>query len=491
VFSGDKKATATERLVKLDGTVKWFLETPPKNGSGLTDELAFSLRTTLQSLQRLIAWQESSAAHSFWPSGKAHPTFSFLSTNVVENFFSIIRSKFRYPSLLMYATAYHAAYRYLVWRLAPDSGCPQFKAPIGQAYGNVEGIAFSFKSDVRMWSPSEKTAEIKKTLAKNTAGISEHQHQRLTQVALEIAARLRPTRKALTIREATCKKRPGRCNLILCESKGCPRMFTYAGAYQSHKTRCHPELSPPETLVQSADNDYDDNEAVEEEDDVDEANPVTANTAENAWRAAAVDVETTGRSTKARIVQIAARTADGFTFNELVKPPPGTTWEAKAVQLTGISERTVANARPFADVIKDFIAWLERLNCDEILLVGHNSRRFDRHRFAYEFSQLPAVSPRTGERTMPSNWHWADSRDLAHARFPGQSAKLAVVRVFLSGFFFFLALLSHTQPALSAIFDRERTCTRRPLRCECYVERDQVPSLPQGGLCRQDRRRSR
>ena len=420
VFSGDKAMTAAERLGKLDATIKWFFDTP-KNGTGLTDELAFSLRTTATSLRRLVVWQES-PVNSFWPSHTAHPIFSFLSTNVVENFFSIIRSKFRYPSLVMYATAYHAAYHYLVWRLAPDSGCPQFKAPIGQAYGNADGIAFSFKTDVQHWSPKEKEDAVKKTYAENTVGISsKDEHARLTQAALEIAARLRPTRKLLTIREATCKKRPGRCHLVLCEAKGCPRMFTYAGAYATHKTRCHPELSDRSAVT----SEKEDGDAIANDEGDDDVNPVTYDTVELDWMAVAIDTETTGRSGTARIVQLAARTANGSAvFNELIKPPPDTTWEAGAVQLTGINASTVKHAQPFAVVIAKFMSWLERLNCDQVLLVGHNVLAFDRHRFAYEFSLLP------GDRSVPpSNWHWADSLALARARFPNaKSNSLEAVR---------------------------------------------------------------
>jgi len=352
----------------------------------------------------------------------AHPIFSFLSTNMVENFFSIIRSKFRYPSLAMYATAYHAAYNYLVWRLSPDSGCPQFKAPIGQAYGNAEGIAFSFKTDVRHWSPSEKETAIKKTYVDNTTGISSKDEQdRLTQAALEIAARLRPTRKLLTIREATCKKRPGRCHLVLCEAKGCPRMFTYAGAYATHKTRCHPELSDGSAVT----SEKEDGDAIAaDEGDDDAGNPVTYDTVELDWVVVIIDVETTGRSKTARIVQLAARTANGSAFfNKLVKPPPGTIWEAGAVRVTGITASTVKHAEPFAVVITKFMSWLERLNCEHVLLVGHNAHLFDRHGFAYEFSLLP------GDRSVPpSNWHWADSLALARARFPGEPASLEAVR---------------------------------------------------------------
>jgi hypothetical protein len=293
VFSGDKTMTAAQRLVQLDTTVTWFLDTP-KNGVGLTDEVAYSLRTTTSSLRRLVEWQEQ-PSNRLWPSHTAHTVFSFLSTNVVENFFSIVRAKFRYPSLLMYATAYRAAYHYLVWRLAPDSGCPQFKAPIGMAYGNVEGIAFSFKSDVQNWSPSAKAAAIKEMHAVNTANISsDEEHERLVQTALEIASRLRPTRKLLTIREATCKKRPGRCHLVLCEAKGCPRMFTYAGAYATHKARCHPELmaSAPAACIGDADADADADAAVAEENE-DASNAITRDSAELDWAVVIVDVETT------------------------------------------------------------------------------------------------------------------------------------------------------------------------------------------------------
>jgi DNA polymerase III epsilon subunit-like protein len=172
-------------------------------------------------------------------------------------------------------------------------------------------------------------------------------------------------------------------------------MFTYAGAYATHKARCHPELmaSAPAACIGDADADADADAAVAEENE-DASNAITRDSAELDWAVVIVDVETTGCTGTARITQIAARTANGMSvFNELVKPPPGTFWSAEAKKLNGIDERKVEHARPFKDVIAHFMAWLERLDFDHILFAGHNVLSFDRHRLAYEFSQLPCCWP--------------------------------------------------------------------------------------------------
>lgn len=93
------------------------------------------------------------------------------------------------------------------------------------------------------------------------------------------------------------------------------------------------------------------------------------------------------------------------------------------VRITGINADTVKHAQPFGVVIGNFMSWLERLNCDHVLLVAHNAG-FDRARFAYEFSLLP------GDRSVtPSNWHWADSLALARSRFgTAESNSLEAVR---------------------------------------------------------------
>jgi len=123
-----------------------------------------------------------------------------------------------------------------------------------------------------------------------------------------------------------------------------------------------------------------------------------------------VDVETTGRSKTARMTQLAARTANGSsTFNQLIRPPQGAVWEAGAVRVNGINAHTVKDAPMFDQAIVKFLSWLERLNCDHVLLVAHNAT-FDRLRFDFEFSLLP-----DGRSASPSNWHWADSLALARA----------------------------------------------------------------------------
>ena len=133
-FSGDvaagRNTSVIQRLEKLQCALEYF--SLATGTCAISRELREHLHTTIVSLQTLVAWQQRSD-NSLWPSRKACNVWSFLSTLIVENFFSIIRLKHRYPSLELYAVTYYAAYNYLVWRLSTDTFCPQFKnEPLGK-----------------------------------------------------------------------------------------------------------------------------------------------------------------------------------------------------------------------------------------------------------------------------------------------------------------------------------------------------------------------
>jgi hypothetical protein len=81
---------------------------------------------TIKSLRVLLPLQQECLP------GQAQPAWSFLSTLIVENFFSIIRSKHRYPSLHLYAITYHSAFNHLVYRLSFNSGCKQGSTAFGK-----------------------------------------------------------------------------------------------------------------------------------------------------------------------------------------------------------------------------------------------------------------------------------------------------------------------------------------------------------------------
>lgn len=97
------------------------------------------LQATYDSLTRLCDWQVSAG---LWPDSAPLP-WSFLSTLVVENFFSQIRAKHRFPSLALYATTYYSAYNYLVFTNWKDNPCPLGK-PRGSKVSFPVNLSFLF-----------------------------------------------------------------------------------------------------------------------------------------------------------------------------------------------------------------------------------------------------------------------------------------------------------------------------------------------------------
>ena len=86
------------------------------------------------------------------------------------------------------------------------------------------------------------------------------------------------------------------------------------------------------------------------------------------------DTETTGiKSDKDRIIEIAAYDpVQDRTFSELVNPerPIG----PESIEITGITDEMVANARTFKDVGKDFFEFCS----GETFLIAHNNDSFDK-----------------------------------------------------------------------------------------------------------------
>jgi len=99
------------------------------------------------------------------------------------------------------------------------------------AYGNEYELHFSVADLLH----SNETKDYQLTVQQiheNSKGEMKEKHCEGQNNCYEITARMPPTRKLLTIREASCKKRPERVRLILCPK--CPKMFTYQISYETH-----------------------------------------------------------------------------------------------------------------------------------------------------------------------------------------------------------------------------------------------------------------
>jgi len=200
------------------------------NLNGLTGGLVSQVKTTVESLQKVFALCEKEGI-TFRP--------SVLGTIVVENFFSTVRAKCRYPNIWEYAVFARRAYFELIKEnasdylfIGPKKGVDQFKK-----YGNQIGIQFSMEQ-VNLMTKKEKKTYTEKIKGRN-AGTEQ---DRL--FCVEKARLHRCNRKRMTIREIKTKDSPFQAKAKLqyrvrCPSEGCQKNFVYEGALANHIHQKH------------------------------------------------------------------------------------------------------------------------------------------------------------------------------------------------------------------------------------------------------------
>ena len=132
-------ATSIEKLETVYQYFSNWNTSKQKKEHFITEELFKMITISLNSLKTL----RSRLIILF----KKEPSLiSILGTNIVENFFSTIRSKCRYPSLWDYSIVYNRAWIELVKQNAID--CPysfREKKSSHQYYGNQQGLKFIMK----------------------------------------------------------------------------------------------------------------------------------------------------------------------------------------------------------------------------------------------------------------------------------------------------------------------------------------------------------
>lgn len=132
-FKSDK--SWQERLDLLAKAVEFFSKLGTGRGKGISVPTMKHLRVTHQSLSAMGTWL---LRHGVDVRGLA---WSHISTLVIENFFSRIRAKHRYPNLAEYAATFRGAFNLLVFTLAID--CVRGKAP-PDMFGHVRFLFFFF-----------------------------------------------------------------------------------------------------------------------------------------------------------------------------------------------------------------------------------------------------------------------------------------------------------------------------------------------------------
>jgi len=127
--------SAEEREHCFDHVIRYFVEMKHREGTGarVSDNLIEQILQTCRGMKILAQEYESFIA-------------SIFGTLIVENFFSQVRGKTRYPSLYEYALYYNRAHEELVKKFADDYLYPSIQTRKGKKYGNQEGYSSSSSS---------------------------------------------------------------------------------------------------------------------------------------------------------------------------------------------------------------------------------------------------------------------------------------------------------------------------------------------------------
>jgi hypothetical protein len=131
-------------------------------GLNTTGDIVFQIEETLTSLRNLHTYLQTKYKYSL-------TTLSILSTLAVENFFSQVRCKVRYPNLYEFACVFRRIQNEIIKRNATDYLFPVRKERVGKKYNNQEGIEYSV-DDIEYLTRKDKTAE-KHALYTSNAGI--------------------------------------------------------------------------------------------------------------------------------------------------------------------------------------------------------------------------------------------------------------------------------------------------------------------------------
>jgi len=178
--------TWEERLGKLAAAEEYF-----RKLKGSLGDMHHQIATTATSAKKI---------HEMAPTLVAYSVFGTL---IVENFFSTIRAKIRYPSLWEYSIVYSRAWMELIKNNADDNTYigPKWKESFGKCYGNQTGTAFSMKS-IKLLRPSDREGKLK-AIADVNKGTEEQRQQ--CEKLVEV---YKCSRRRFTTREVTCKESP-------------------------------------------------------------------------------------------------------------------------------------------------------------------------------------------------------------------------------------------------------------------------------------------
>lgn len=247
-----------DRLELLKEAETYFRAGKRGKKTGISSATLQHLKSTRVALSDMWTWLSTTAAPEL-VSAVHQQAWSHLSTLVVENFFSIVRAKHRYPDIEQYASTYRGAWNLLVYILSVETSGTDFIRCFGkvrlflylscliiylQCYGNVEGISLSLERDFHMVGPREKHAYYCKIAAENQGGDDE-EHKKKRETAENWARQLRPLHGLASVRDA-CKvgEEVAVGKLQRCP-QGCAKMYRSGKPLEKHALTCSmPALYP-------------------------------------------------------------------------------------------------------------------------------------------------------------------------------------------------------------------------------------------------------
>lgn len=430
--------------------------------NSISSDVMFHLDTIQEFLQHFEGFGAAQTAEGEQSSTSA-PTFtSHYGTNVVENFFSHIRRKCRYPNLFEYSYTYQSAVIELIKRNCTDETFPFLKTGrIGKKYNNND-LEFEL-ADIELASKASRAAE-KQSFEANMGT----EHDKLACVAL--AEKYKCSRKILLIREVTMKGNPFLVNRVRadCPIQGCTRVlgYVYPHSMTTHIRTRHADVASTEKeateLTRQAFSAAKEKEAQQSEepdeplddsfeiqfdnlpdDELPSIMPPTGScshhllprliyrlkhdlsftpvgssandTTFDLSKATVIvwDTETNGFLSKERhtyITNISLQELDGdpessaASFTAFVGLPDGVHIPQAVRDKIPITEELLVEkqAKLFKEVVQDLMAFLRKY--ESVILVAHNSKSFDEHVLRREFSH--------NRVDVPASWRFLDSKPM-------------------------------------------------------------------------------
>eukprot|EP00733_Pompholyxophrys_punicea_P000690 Pompholyxophrys_punicea_v1_NODE_233_length_2631_cov_11.916149.p1 type:complete len:493 gc:universal NODE_233_length_2631_cov_11.916149:347-1825(+) len=193
----------------------------------LGNNLYFQIMTTLHSLETIWSFI-----------GFENVMTSCLGTNVCENFFSLVRRKVRYPSLWDYGCYYARAKMEHVKLNADDNLNRSPKRHVSKKYNNQKNLHYTMKS-IKLLSKADRNI-LRQEIKSNYGGSADDK-----LFCQEMVLTMRPTRKKLLVREATCKEDPTHKvkvavrPALICTQPNCSKQYVYPKALITHFITTH------------------------------------------------------------------------------------------------------------------------------------------------------------------------------------------------------------------------------------------------------------